>query len=122
LNTVEFQEHRSDRVWQIVDVRSQEELAVSIIPGAIPLADYFKRIKEFSRQPALVYCTIGCRSTGHTQILSAQGVEAYNLWGGVVDWARHGGEFRTLDGKPTRNVHTHGKRWNLLPYSYKAVW
>ena len=122
ISTSEFLAYRSERKWQVVDVRTEEERAVSIIPDAISISDYRHHKGEFRGQPVLVYCTAGCRSASHTQILLEQGVEAYNLWGGVVDWAQHGGKFTTLTGTPTRKVHTHGKRWNLLPSTYIAVW
>lgn len=122
ISTGDFQQYQSTRQWLIVDVRSKEEREVSIIPGAIAISDFRKRFAEFVGKPVLVYCTVGCRSAGHTQALFEQGIDAYNLWGGVIDWARHGGEFSTVTGTPTRRVHTHGKRWNLLPPEYIAVW
>ena len=45
--------------------------------------------EDFDGKPVLVYCTVGCRSAGQAQILQEQGVEVYNLWGGVIDWAFH---------------------------------
>ena len=122
ISTSEFMEYRSKGEWQIVDVRSNEERDVSIIPTSISLSDYRQHVKAFAGQPVLVYCTVGCRSAGHTQFLLEQGIDAYNLWGGVIDWAQHGGEFTMLSGILTRKVHTHGKRWNLLPATYIPVW
>jgi sodium/bile acid cotransporter 7 len=105
-----------------VDVRSEAERAVSIIPGSISLEVYRESIDEFRVDPVMVYCTVGCRSAGYAQSFQEQGINAYNLRGGVIDWAHYGGKFATLDGTPTRKVHTHGRRWNLLPATYVAVW
>ncbi len=122
ISTSEFMKLRNERQWHIVDVRTDAERAVSIIPGALSLETYRALHEDFDGQPVLVYCTVGCRSAGQAQILQEQGVEVYNLWGGVIDWAFHNGEFTTLSGAPTREVHTHGKRWNLLPPTHMAVW
>lgn len=118
----EILSQRDPRSWMIVDVRTEAERAVSIIPGAVSLGDYEAQREAFKGDPVLVYCTVGCRSAGVTQTLHEQGVEAYNLWGGVVDWALHGGPFVTQAGMPTYEVHTHGRRWHLLPPPYVAVW
>ena len=118
----EFMDMRGERHWVIVDVRTDAERQVSIIPGAMFLADYQQHAAQHKGQPVLVYCTVGCRSASHTDNLRAQGIEAYNLWGGVLDWAAAGGAFTTLTGQPTHAVHTHGRRWDLLPPAYTAVW
>jgi rhodanese-related sulfurtransferase len=118
----EFRQQQDERVWHIVDVRTEVERAVSIIPGAISISDYESRINEFAGDPVLIYCTVGCRSAAYAQTLHDQGIEVYNLWGGVVDWALHGGSFATLTGTSTCKVHTHGRRWNLIPAPYIAVW
>ena len=122
ISSQQFMGLRHERVWRIVDVRSPAERAVSIIPGSISLRTYRESIGKYEGEPVMVYCTVGCRSAGHAHTLQEQGIEVYNLWGGVIDWALHGGKFSTVTGAPTREVHTHGKRWNLLPPTYIAVW
>ncbi|MDF1516230.1 MAG: rhodanese-like domain-containing protein, partial [Anaerolineae bacterium] len=98
----ECMEMRGERHWVIVDVRSEVEREVSIIPGAIAFAEFQAYADAYLGQPVLVYCTVGCRSATHTHNLREQGVEAYNLWGGVVDWAEYGGKFTTLTGQRTK--------------------
>ena len=113
---------RNERVWHIVDVRSEAERAVSIIPGSISWDAYRTHLEVYRENPVLVYCTVGCRSAGYVQSLQELNVEVYNLWGGVIEWAQHGGTFTTEAGMPTKKVHTHGRRWDMLPPTYKAVW
>jgi rhodanese-related sulfurtransferase len=122
MTTQQFKARQDGRNWCIVDVRSLVERKVSVIPDSISIDEYRENIDVFRGRPVLVYCTVGCRSAGVAQQLHEQGVEVYNLWGGVVDWATHSGEFVTLEGKPTRIVHTHGRRWDLVPPPYIAVW
>ena len=122
ISAKEFINLNGEREWNIVDVRSDAERAVSVIPGSISINAFRENIDVYKEQPVLAYCTIGCRSASFAQILQEQGIEVYNLWGGVIGWALQGGKFSTLTGSPTRKVHTHGKRWNLLPPEYTAVW
>jgi rhodanese-related sulfurtransferase len=122
IKTRDFMDRPDRSKWIIVDVRTEVERSVSVIPASVSMRAFRERIEHYEGQPVLVYCTVGCRSAGAAQSLQEIGVEVYNLWGGVIDWAREGGDFCTLSGQPTKSVHTHGKRWNLLPSGYKAVW
>lgn len=102
-----------------VDVRSAAEISVSIIDNAIA-ADALPA--DIGDRTVIVYCTIGVRSGEFTQALRARGIDAYNLYGGVLAWARASGVFRDPSGAPTRRVHVYGKRWNYLPDGYEPVW
>jgi rhodanese-related sulfurtransferase len=114
---------RDDRdEWIILDVRSPEERAVSLIPGALS-ADVFEEFSSsYVNKNILVYCTVGCRSAQYAVKLRDRGFKVYDLWGGVLAWALHGKTFVDTDGRPTRKVHVFGSRWNLLPDNYEAVW
>ncbi len=114
------------RQWQrsqsvvLVDVRSPQEQAVSQLPGAIS-------VTEFAAQPnagqaIVAYCTIGYRSGLFAQTLQPQGVVVHNLRGSILAWTHAGGPLVTPDGTPTHQVHTYGKRWNLVAPGYQAVW
>lgn len=108
--------------WVIVDVRSQAEQNVSIIPNAINADKFESEHDQFKNHNILVYCTAGCRSGAYTQLLNKNGFKAFNLKGGVLAWALEGKPFITLKGKKTYQVHVYGKKWNALPPNYKAIW
>ena len=105
----------------LVDARTDEERAVSVVPGSVPLAELDSELRDRPDATVVVYCTVGARSAGVTRTLRARGVEAWNLVGGVLAWA-HAGRVFIHDGLPTRRVHVYGRSWNLLPDGYDAVW
>ena len=45
----------------------------------------------------------------------------YNLRGGLLAWVHDGGEVVDEKGK-TKRIHVYGRKWNLAPRSYEAVW
>lgn len=108
-------------IW--LDVRSARERRVSMLRGAID-RDTFERLGDDGpRLPVVVYCTVGYRSGRATGELRARGIEAYNLAGGVLAWIHAGGALvdgRT--GEDTHRVHVYGRRWNLVPKDWRAVW
>ena len=107
--------------YLLVDVRSEEERAVSVIPGAISEAEFDRLKKSTKDRQVYVYCTIGHRSGLYTERLQKEGFAIYNLKGGVLSWAHAGGSFVGNDGKPTRKVHVYSKKYALLPDGYRAV-
>ena len=68
----------------------------------------------------MCYCTIGGRSGHFTQALCARGFDAHNMPGAVLEWSHEGGEFVAADG-PTRRVHTHSPKFDLLAEGYESV-
>ena len=102
-----------------VDVRSEAERAVSIIPGALRLDQL---PAAATGQVVIVYCTVGVRSGAATEDLITRGFQARNLRGGVLAWTAEGGAMVDASGKPTRRVHVYGKPWAKLPKGYEAVW
>ena len=105
----------------VVDVREAREQAVSMLPGAIPLADYEDAGDRFAGRIVVVYCTVGVRSGKWTQKARNQGIDAYNLDGGVLAWSWVGGVFES-NGATTQRVHVWSKAWNLLEEGYVGVW
>lgn len=84
------QMHASGGV-RVVDVRTPQETAMGVIPGAqlIPVDDLEARLKELPKdgRKMLVYCAGGGRSAAACEFLSAQGYEElYNLAGGFQSW------------------------------------
>ena len=105
----------------LVDVRPEAERAVSILPGAIPLAVVEADLAAFQGRVVVTYCTIGYRSGIAAASLRAQGIDARNLRGSILAWTHAGGALEGPDG-PTRQVHVYGARWNLVADGYKALW
>ncbi|MHC4992155.1 MAG: rhodanese-like domain-containing protein [Planctomycetota bacterium] len=105
----------------LVDVRTPEEQAVSMIPGAVTVEQLESDPGAAEGKTIVCYCTIGGRSGRYTQELCRRGVEAMNMPGAVLAWSHEGGEFEGPDG-PTKRVHTHGPKFDLLAEGYDAVY
>lgn len=112
---------RRDEVM-IVDVRTPEEQAVSMLPGAITQTAFEADKSAYKDKEIVTYCTIGYRSGLYAETLGEEGFRALNLKGSVLEWAHEGGEFVDPDGIPTQRVHVYGEEWNLLPDGYVPVW
>ncbi len=106
----------------LIDVREARERNISLIPGAITLAEFESQPAKHSRKVVVVYCTVGYRSAKVARRLRQHGIKAYNLHGGIVGWTQIGGELVDASGNPTKRVHTYGRAWNFVPQSYIAVW
>lgn len=106
----------------LVDARSEEERAVSTIPGAISRQEFERLREELAAREVVTYCTIGYRSGLYTEELVEQGWEARNLAGSILAWTHRGLPLVRPDGTPTRRVHVYGARWNLAAEEYEAVW
>lgn len=77
----------------VLDVREDDEWQAGHIDGAvhIPLMQVPARITELpADRQVLVVCRVGNRSARATAYLQAQGVDAVNLSGGMMAWARAG--------------------------------
>ena len=77
---------------QVLDVREDVEWRHGHIPGAthIPLHQLPGRLEELPDQQLLVVCKVGGRSAQAVAWLGAQGRDAVNLDGGMLDWAAAG--------------------------------
>jgi len=88
-----LKERLGDPDLQIVDVRTDAEVATGMIPGSvhIPLSQLAQRIEELDRRKTQVLvCRVGLRAYLAANILRAAGFEkAAILDGGMVMW-RHG--------------------------------
>ena len=96
---------RRDEV-QIVDVREPYEWEAGRIDEAVhvPLNELMAgRSPDLDpERPVVAVCRSGNRSELATLMLQARGFEAYNLVGGMEEWARQGLPFSTPDGRPGR--------------------
>jgi len=120
--TVEaFQKLKKTNKVILVDVRSEKEQKVSMIPSAITAKEFEKDAERYKDYIIVVYCTIGYRSGKYVKKLRKKGFNAFNLIGGVLSWAHAGQKFSSPVGDSLK-VHVYGKKWNLVPEGYKAVW
>ena len=101
----------------LLDVRAEDERAVSVIPGAVFDADTIASGVE-----VIVYCTVGLRSGHVARQLRERGFNALNLRGGILAWLAAGGTLVDAQGVPTQRVHVYGRRWNAVPQGFEALW
>ena len=74
----------------LIDVREPEEVAEGHIAGVthIPLGDLEARLGELNKEtPYVIICRSGNRSGKATELLTANGFDATNMVGGMLDWA-----------------------------------
>lgn len=76
----------------VLDVREDFEWEAGHIDGAlhIPLSELPARVGEVPEGQFLVACKVGGRSAQAVAWLTANGHEAVNLAGGMLDWAAAG--------------------------------
>ncbi len=105
LNTPKGVYQRLDEV-QLVDCRELYEWVAGRIEGAVhvPLNAIMAGSTSDldASKPVVVVCRSGNRSELATMMLQARGFEAYNLEGGMEEWAREGLPYSTPDGAPGR--------------------
>ena len=104
----------------IVDVRTDAEVNVSVIPSAITKARYEKNKKQYEGRIVIPYCTVGVRSGAYAKQLVGNGVKVKNYKGSILKWIDAGLPLVTLDGKPTNRVHTYSDRYRV-PANYERV-
>lgn len=105
----------------LVDVRTDEERAVSTLPGAVPAAIVEADPDAFRGQRLVAYCTIGYRSGEWAEARADDGLDVANLRGSVLAWTHTGRALEGPDG-PTMRVHVYGRAWDLARSSYDTVW
>src|SRR5690606_17848256 len=81
---------REEGTAVLVDVRTPEERAVSIIPGAISEQEFDAQKSQLKDRPIIADCTIGYRSGGFAEDLMAEGYDVYNLAGSILAWVHAG--------------------------------
>ena len=104
-----------------IDVREEKEQTVSMLPGAITEKQFLKDPKQYQDRTLIGYCTISYRSGKLAEKLKAQGITLLNLKGGLLAWAHAGGKVYNQNSE-TKRIHVYGKKWNLGPKDYEAVW
>ncbi|MCW2752676.1 MAG: rhodanese-like protein [Marmoricola sp.] len=86
----------------VLDVREPVEWAHGRIDGAIhiPLGQLVDRVGELPEGQTLVVCKVGARSAQATGYLVANGRDAINLDGGMLEWATGGRPMVSDAGEP----------------------
>lgn len=102
----------------LIDVRTDAEYQVSHLPGAVrldPGADTLPKAWAASKTaPAVLYCSVGYRSSQMADRLANAGwTNVFNLEGSIFDWANEG---RAIEagGKPARAVHPYNTTFGKL--------
>ncbi|QDZ25945.1 hypothetical protein HOP50_19g84940 [Chloropicon primus] len=125
-----------DKNLVVVDVRKEEEMDCSRIPGALSkdrFMDNLKHDKSFLEdKDVCCYCTIGYRSgffvkelpevirsvTGKTET----GVMVYNLKGSILGWIHEGYPVVSKDLVTVKRVHVNSQKFDLAPPGYDTHW
>ncbi|XP_024363695.1 uncharacterized protein [Physcomitrium patens] len=73
----------------LVDCRSEAEQSVSMLPGAVTMADLEQNLDELKDVELIPYCAIGRRSGFFTKRILEKntGVKIRNHAGGILDWS-----------------------------------
>ncbi len=101
----------------ILDIRSDEEFAVSHIKNA-SFIDYDSFSEEMVAglprdAQVVVYCSVGYRSEKIGEKLQKLGFKnVFNLYGGIFQWKNDGFEVLNSQGQSTDSVHTYNKSWS----------
>lgn len=99
VSPAEFKEKMSLPGVQIIDVRTDGEVAQGMIPNAVQMnlmdrEKFMESVKSLDREkPVLVYCQSGARSAKAASYLVEQGFkQIYDLQGGFSNWIENKGE------------------------------
>lgn len=111
----------ADKPLLPLDVRSDEEIAVSVIPGAITRSEYEADPGRYAGYRLVPYCTVGYRSRQYTETLLDKGKDAVNFEGSIIAWVEAGQPLETLEGDSTNRVHTWSSRFKV-PEQYEQVY
>lgn len=83
----------------IVDVRTDEETAMGVIPGAkkIPMDQIEDNLSYFSdKEKYYIICAAGVRSNKVAEYLNEQGIDAVNVEGGMKAWGDEGTDINSI--------------------------
>ena len=102
----------------LLDVRREEEYAVSHLPGAIrvePGGAIPEEIETLAREtPIVAYCSVGYRSSQLVERLQSEGfTDVKNLEGSIFEWANKGYPLER-EGETVHEVHPFDEEWGRL--------
>ena len=102
-----------------LDAREKDEFDISHIPKAFHVGyedfDLTKTLQIIPKDSitVVVYCSVGYRSGKIAQVLNENGVEAYNLYGGIFHWSNS--KYPLEDSKShhsTLRIHGYNTIWS----------
>lgn len=105
----------------IVDVRSELESGISLIPGALTRTEFEQTAADHQGKKVIAYCTVGVRSGKFVNQLIRQGWKAWNYEGSIIDWCKNKLPLVSPDGAQTQQVHTYSAKYSV-PDDYKAIY
>lgn len=101
----------------LVDVRSDEEFAVSHIPGAVHAQTpetVAAALRGSQKSELVLYCSVGWRSSDMAErVADLVDVPVHNLEGSIFAWANSGRPV-VRDGEVVREVHPFDDDWGRL--------
>lgn len=106
--------------FALVDVRSEAEMNVSIIPGAITKDEFEANRDKYTGRTVIPYCAVGGRSTSYADKLAEQGLQVKNYKGSILEWVKAEQPLVTPAGEPTDRVFAFGPN-HKIPGKYKQV-
>ena len=112
----------AERKAVLIDIREPREQQISMLPGAITETEFMNDPATYKDAVKIAYCTISYRSGKFAQKLQKKGIPVYNLRGGILAWVHEGGKVYDQKGEETHRIHVYGRKWNLGPKGYQAVW
>jgi len=116
MSIVEYEQSYASRSL-LVDVRDEQEFAVSHILGAINSRDpaaVASAFRSSGKEALVLYCSVGYRSSRMARrVQSLVSGPVYNLEGSIFEWANSGRP--VYRGEERVNaVHPYGPRWEPL--------
>ena len=102
----------------LLDVRAEEEFAVSHLRGATRVEPSAKAEKVLAwlppGRPVVTYCSVGYRSSEFAERLQKAGrASVYNLEGSIFQWANEGRPIEA-DGHPADKVHPYNRKFGQM--------
>ncbi|MGP1384388.1 MAG: rhodanese-like domain-containing protein [Thainema sp.] len=101
----------------LIDVRQEEEYAVSHLPGAshLPTVEAIQQADIPTDATLVLYCSVGYRSARLAEKLQAMGYKnVMNLEGSIFEWYNQGHPVVADGSTPVQRVHHYNRIWGLL--------
>jgi rhodanese-related sulfurtransferase len=102
----------------LLDTREVQEFADGHLPGAARVQGVDEALQKLQQRPAgghaVLYCSVGYRSSALAAALLSRGVQRiHNLEGSLFEWANGGHPVIAGDGRPGK-VHPYDRTWGTL--------
>lgn len=106
--------------YLLVDIRSEDHIKLSTIPGAVSVVQFLPAKNNFKDKLIILYSTIGLGANELATQLNNEGFHSVILRGGTLAWAQENFDF-IHGNNPTKEIFIENEAWNLLPDNYKGV-